>query len=66
MIEKTMMNDLERKVEELKCLEETLADQIKEQSTIERDLEETTRTIIHLKHQIADLQQEIASSKTNC
>ena len=67
MIEnKYRVNNLERRLDELKCREDELDCLVHTKLSLDKDIKSTTTSIVHLKHKIKDLQQKIGSSKINC
>ena len=67
MIEnKIRVNDLERRLDELKCCEDKLDCLVHTKLSLEKEIKCETTSIVHLKQEIKDLQQKIGSSKINC
>ena len=58
--------ELQTMLAELRCREDELACLKNSQISVEKNIECVTKTIVHLKHKIKDLQQKIGSSKINC
>ena len=67
MIEnKVRVNDLERRLDELKCSEDKLDCLVHTKLSLEKDIKCITTSIVHLKQEIKHLQQMVGSSKINC
>ena len=64
--EKLVQQELDCMFAELRCREDELACLKNSQTSLEKNIECQTKTIVHLKHKIKDLQQKIGSSKINC
>ena len=58
--------ELQLMLDELRCREDELACLKNSQTSLEKNIECQTKTIVHLRHKIKDLQQKIGSSKINC
>ena len=67
MIEnKIRVNDLERRLDELKYCEDKLDCLVHTKLSLEKDIKCITTSIVHLKQEIKHLQQMVGSSKINC
>tara|TARA_B100000676_G_scaffold99110_1_gene98959 strand:- start:1556 stop:1759 length:204 start_codon:yes stop_codon:yes gene_type:complete len=63
---KKLQDELDYMFNKLRCSEDELACLKNSQTSLEKNIECQTKTIVYLKHKIKDLQQKIGSSKINC